>query len=280
MAQLRLALAQINPVVGDLDGNAAQVLRWARHAADQGCSPHRVPRDGPHRLSRRGPRAAPVFPVDASRAALTEVAAALAADGLGDLARRRRLSSTGPDAAATLGIPAARRRTPPPSCTTAGSSRATPSTTCPTTASSTSSATSCPGIVTDGRRGCTASTSRSPSARTSGRTAARSPQCATPRRRAAARASTGRRTSATRTTYALELVQRRAAEAGCTLAYVNMVGGQDELVFDGDSLVVTAAGRGARSRAAVRRRSAGRRPRPARCRRTGPTRRADARSSG
>lgn len=40
----------------------------------------------------------------------------------------------------------------------------------------------------------------------------------------------------------LELVRRRAAEAGCTLAYLNMVGGQDELVFDGDSLVVDAAG--------------------------------------
>jgi len=39
-----------------------------------------------------------------------------------------------------------------------------------------------------------------------------------------------------------ELVARRAAEAGCTLAYLNMVGGQDELVFDGDSMVVNAAG--------------------------------------
>ena len=39
-----------------------------------------------------------------------------------------------------------------------------------------------------------------------------------------------------------ELVARRAAEAGCTLAYLNMVGGQDELIFDGDSLVVNAAG--------------------------------------
>ncbi|MEJ7629806.1 MAG: NAD+ synthase [Nocardioidaceae bacterium] len=33
---------------------------------------------------------------------------------------------------------------------------------------------------------------------------------------------------------------QRATEAGCPLAYVNMVGGQDELVFDGDSLVVSA----------------------------------------
>jgi NAD+ synthase (glutamine-hydrolysing) len=41
----------------------------------------------------------------------------------------------------------------------------------------------------------------------------------------------------------LPLVQRRAAEAGATVAYVNMVGGQDELVFDGDSMIVTADGR-------------------------------------
>jgi len=40
----------------------------------------------------------------------------------------------------------------------------------------------------------------------------------------------------------LALAQRRAAEAGCVLAYVNLVGGQDELVFDGDSLVVTSEG--------------------------------------
>jgi NAD+ synthase (glutamine-hydrolysing) len=40
----------------------------------------------------------------------------------------------------------------------------------------------------------------------------------------------------------LELARRRSAEAGATLAYVNMVGGQDELVFDGDSLVVTPDG--------------------------------------
>jgi NAD+ synthase (glutamine-hydrolysing) len=40
----------------------------------------------------------------------------------------------------------------------------------------------------------------------------------------------------------LALVRRRAAEAGCTLAYLNLVGGQDELVFDGDSVVVSAGG--------------------------------------
>jgi len=41
----------------------------------------------------------------------------------------------------------------------------------------------------------------------------------------------------------LELCQRRAREAGTVLAYANMVGGQDELVFDGDSIIVAANGR-------------------------------------
>jgi NAD+ synthase (glutamine-hydrolysing) len=41
----------------------------------------------------------------------------------------------------------------------------------------------------------------------------------------------------------LELVRRRAREADCALAYVNAVGAQDELVFDGDSLIVDATGR-------------------------------------
>jgi NAD+ synthase (glutamine-hydrolysing) len=40
----------------------------------------------------------------------------------------------------------------------------------------------------------------------------------------------------------LALCGRRAAEAGAPLAYVNMVGGQDELVFDGDSVIVDATG--------------------------------------
>lgn len=38
------------------------------------------------------------------------------------------------------------------------------------------------------------------------------------------------------------LVQRRASEANCPIVYVNMVGAQDELVFDGDSHVIGADG--------------------------------------
>nr|MCU0271426.1 NAD+ synthase [Acidimicrobiales bacterium] len=38
------------------------------------------------------------------------------------------------------------------------------------------------------------------------------------------------------------MLEERAAEAGCWIAYVNLVGGQDELVFDGASVVVDSAG--------------------------------------
>lgn len=40
----------------------------------------------------------------------------------------------------------------------------------------------------------------------------------------------------------LNLVKLRAQEANATLAYVNMVGGQDELVFEGDSIIVSKSG--------------------------------------
>jgi NAD+ synthase (glutamine-hydrolysing) len=40
----------------------------------------------------------------------------------------------------------------------------------------------------------------------------------------------------------LALVARRATEVGVPLAYANLVGGQDELVFDGDSMLVSGRG--------------------------------------
>src|SRR5207249_4498233 len=40
----------------------------------------------------------------------------------------------------------------------------------------------------------------------------------------------------------LEICRARAAEAGAWIVYVNAVGGQDELVFDGGSMVVSPAG--------------------------------------
>src|SRR6185369_15814766 len=38
------------------------------------------------------------------------------------------------------------------------------------------------------------------------------------------------------------MLATRAADASCALAYVNQVGGQDELVFDGASMVFDADG--------------------------------------
>ena len=40
----------------------------------------------------------------------------------------------------------------------------------------------------------------------------------------------------------IAMLTGRVAEAGCAIVYVNQVGGQDELVFDGDSLVLAADG--------------------------------------
>ena len=91
------------------------------------------------------------------------------------------------------------------------------------------------------RPGARASTSPWRSARTCGRTAGRSPP--TPRSRPGLLlVPNGSPYERNKDDVRLALVRRRAAEAGCTLAYVNLVGGQDELVFDGDSIVVTADG--------------------------------------
>lgn len=40
----------------------------------------------------------------------------------------------------------------------------------------------------------------------------------------------------------LQVLQRRACESGLPLVYLNLVGGQDELVFDGNSVVLNGAG--------------------------------------
>jgi NAD+ synthase (glutamine-hydrolysing) len=40
-----------------------------------------------------------------------------------------------------------------------------------------------------------------------------------------------------------KLMQRRARENGCWLCYVNLVGGQDELVFDGESVIASPEGK-------------------------------------
>ncbi len=41
----------------------------------------------------------------------------------------------------------------------------------------------------------------------------------------------------------LELLKERANQVGAAIIYANMVGGQDDLVFDGDSIILSAAGK-------------------------------------
>ena len=124
----------------------------------------------------------------------------------------------------------------------AGCSASTASGCCPTTACSTSSGTSLPGPTAApalrGRRrpvgvsicedAWAADGPDRPARRRRGR----------PRRqhqRLAVQLGQGRVPAAHRST-------ARAAQSGATIAYVNQVGGQDELVFDGDSMVVAADG--------------------------------------
>src|ERR1700727_1744681 len=85
MPQLRIALAQVNATVGDLDGNAALVLAWTGRAAAQGARVVVFPE-----MALTG------YPVEdlalrasfvaASVAALHGLAARLAAAGLGGIA--------------------------------------------------------------------------------------------------------------------------------------------------------------------------------------------------
>src|ERR1700741_1119221 len=85
MAQLRIAMAQVNATVGDLDGNAALVAEWTERARDAGAHLVAFPE-----MVLTG------YPVEdlalrrsfqrASRAALDALAGRLAEEGLGDVA--------------------------------------------------------------------------------------------------------------------------------------------------------------------------------------------------
>src|SRR4051812_20492526 len=85
MPQLRLALAQVDPTVGDLEGNAAMVRARAAEARERGCHLLVLPE-----MMITG------YPIEdlalresfitASRAAVERLAADLAADGCGELA--------------------------------------------------------------------------------------------------------------------------------------------------------------------------------------------------
>lgn len=84
MPRLRLALAQSNPVVGDLAGNAQQIVVAARAAAAQGADLLALGEMALTGYPIEDLASRPSFLVDAGRA-VTALAARLEAEGLGDL---------------------------------------------------------------------------------------------------------------------------------------------------------------------------------------------------
>ena len=237
MAQMRLALAQVNPTVGDLGGNAQAVREWTARAAGQGA--HLVA--FPEMMLTGYPvedLALRTSFVDASRAALAQLAVDLVADGHGDLPVVLGYLDHAP-----YGLGAAARPLPQNCAAVLHRGQVTAryakhhlpnygvfdefrifapgkDLTVVRVAGIDVAIAICEDLWQDG----------GPVAQT---------------REAGAElllVINGSPYEQDKDDVRYELVSRRAAEANCTLAYLNLVGGQDELVFDGDSLVVNAAG--------------------------------------
>jgi NAD+ synthase (glutamine-hydrolysing) len=237
MAQMRLALAQINPTVGDLSGNAQAVREWTARAAEQGAQLVAFPEMMLTGYPVEDLALRTSF-VDASRAALAALAADLLADGHGELPVVIGYLDHAPY---SLG----------------GATRPLPQ--------------NCAAVLHQGQVKARYAKHHLPNygvfdefrifAPGTDLTVVRisdvdvaiaicedlwqegGPVALTRQAGAALLlVINGSPYEEDKDDVRYELVARRAAEAGCTLAYLNMVGGQDELVFDGDSLVVNAAG--------------------------------------
>src|SRR4051794_30784248 len=241
---LRIALAQVNATVGDLDGNAAMIVEWTRRAAAGGARvvvfPEMMLTGYPvEDLALR------VSFVEASIAALHQVAARLAAEGLGGIAVGTGSLGRRPDLAPRPGLPAG---APLDAAALLHDGRVVitsakhhlpnygvfdefryfvPGNTLPVFRLPAGSGESveiaiaiCEDLWQDG--GPVAVCRRSGAA-----------LLAVPNASPYERGKDDVR---------LDLVVRRAREAGAALAYANMTGGQDELVFDGDSILVAADG--------------------------------------
>ncbi|QKW27240.1 NAD+ synthase [Streptomyces seoulensis] len=239
MPQLRLALNQIDSRVGDLAANAEAILRWTRHSAERGAHLVAFPE-----MALTG------YPVEdlalrssfvtASRAALRELAARLAEEGLGGLPVVVGYLDRGESAQPRYGMPAGAPQNAAavlhggevvlrfakhhlPNYGVFDEFRYfVPGDTMPVLRvhGVDVALAICEDLWQDG--------GRVPAART---------------------ARAGLLLSVNASPYErekddtrLELVRKRAQEAGCTTAYLAMTGGQDELVFDGDSIVVGADG--------------------------------------
>lgn len=239
MPQLRLALNQIDSTVGDLAGNTESILHWTRHSAEQGAHlvafPEMVLTGYPvEDLALRSSF------VEASREALRALAARLDAEGFGELPVVVGYLDRSESAAARYGQPA-------------GSPR------------------NAAAVLHRGRIALNFAKHHLPNYGVFDEFRYFVPGDSMPvvrvhgidvalaicedlwqdggRVPAARAAGAGLLLSINASPYErdkddtrLELVRKRAQEAGCTTAYLAMIGGQDELVFDGDSIVVDQGG--------------------------------------
>ena len=239
MRQLRLALAQVNPTVGDLAGNSEMVLRQCREAADSGADlvafPEMVLTGYPiEDLALR-----PSF-IEASRATAVELAGRLGEQGLGSLTVVVGLLDSAEGIPTDLGVP----RNAPVNAAWVLQDGAVVAryakhhlpnygvfdeyryfvpgeVPCVIDVNGVSVALAiCEDLWQDGGPVAWARESDAD----------------------VLLVINGSPYERAKDDLRLELCTRRAAEASCTLGYVNMVGGQDELVFDGDTMVVDPAG--------------------------------------
>ncbi|WP_369237583.1 NAD+ synthase [Streptomyces sp. R21] len=239
MPQLRLALNQIDSTVGDLAQNAEAIVRWTRHSAEQGAHlvafPEMVLTGYPvEDLALRSSF------VEASRAALRALAARLADEGFGELPVIVGYLDRSESAQPKYGQPAGTPRNAAavlyrgevalrfakhhlPNYGVFDEFRYfVPGDTMPVVRvhGVDVALAICEDLWQDG--------GRVPAARSAGAGLLISIN-ASPYER-------------NKDDTRLELVRKRAQEAGCTTAYLAMIGGQDELVFDGDSIVVDRDG--------------------------------------
>jgi NAD+ synthase (glutamine-hydrolysing) len=244
VTKLRIALAQVNATVGDLDGNAELIVAWTRRAAERGARvvvfPEMMLTGYPvEDLALRASF------VEASIAALHEVASRLGAEGLGGVAVVTGYLDRRTDLAARTGLPAG---APPDAAALLHGGRVV----------ITSAKHHLPnyGVFDEFRYfvpGDTLPVFRVPTP--DGQKVEIAIAICEDLWQDGGPVSVCRRSGAGllvvpnaspyergKDDVRLDLVVRRAREAGAALAYANMVGGQDELVFDGDSILVSSDG--------------------------------------